>query len=503
VTPGATRDAHAATLVEPPRWTTREGAWLFVARTLPQVNVLVVAIVAARVLGADGMGRQTLIAFVCLCVFMAVTGGLPTAVLRHVSERIGANDAGQAQALVAWHRNVARAAAAVGALALAAVALWGAMPQLAWLLGGIVVAARVLHSAPSAVLQALRHWRDANVAGVTTGTLGAAGIVIALLAGGGIVGIFAVEAVAAVASYLWTARLAARAAASWPRGEAIARPLERDVLRFTWRATLGVALMFVVWQRSELLFLGHFSGDAAVAVFSVASAAINALRMPFDVAASIVLPTVAAFAGAGSLAQMHDGFRRVARLTLHGSIVAAAAAFVLGPPLVTMLFGAQLAPAEGVLAILCVAFPVVPLGLVASALLGGLGRQGAVLATTAGGAAISLALDFLLIPPLGATGAAWANVMAQASTALALTALAARATGGMRLHPGRLLAIGAASIAGAAVAWLVLRAIGGIAGVIVGGAAFAAVLLLAEVLWGLLDAPDREWLKARLRACAS
>jgi O-antigen/teichoic acid export membrane protein len=497
--PGAARDANARAAVEPPRWTMHQGAWLLVARTLPQLNLLVVAVVAARVLGTDGMGRQALIAFVCLCVVTAVTGGLPTAVMRHVSARIGAHDAGQALALVAWHRKVACAAAAAGALALVAAALWGAMPPLAWLFGAIVVAARVLHTAPSALLHAQRRWRDASVAGVTTGTLGAVAIVLVLVAGGGIAGMFAVEAAAATASFAWTARLARRAAGTL-QGMPDARADVRDVLRFALPATLNVALTLVVWQRSEVLFLGHFSGDAAVAVFSVATAAINALRMPFDVAASIVLPTVAAFAGAGALAPMHDGFRRVARLALQGGIVAASAAYVLAPPLLTMLFGAPFAPAERVLAILCVAFPVVPLGLACAALLSGLGRQGAVLATTAVGAAVSIALDVLLIPSFGAVGAAHANVLAQVVTALVLIVLAARATGGLRLREGRLPLVALASVAGGALAWLAQRAVAGVAGVVVGAVAFATLLALAELAWGILDAQDRGWLAARLRA---
>jgi O-antigen/teichoic acid export membrane protein len=281
-----------------------------------------------------------------------------------------------------------------------------------------------------------------------------------------------------------------------------ARADVRDVLRFALPATLNVALTLVVWQRSEVLFLGHFSGDAAVAVFSVATAAINALRMPFDVAASIVLPTVAAFAGAGAgaLAPMHDGFRRVARLALQGGIVAASAAYVLAPPLLTMLFGAPFAPAERLLAILCVAFPVVPLGLACAALLSGLGRQGAVLATTAVGAAVSIALDVLLIPSFGAVGAAHANVLAQVVTALVLIVLAARATGGLRLREGRLPLVALASVAGGALAWLAQRAVAGVAGVVVGAVAFATLLALAELAWGILDAQDRGWLAARLRA---
>ena len=53
------------------------GAWLLFARFVPQIQVLVVSVVAAHYLGPDLMGRQSFISFVVSSVVILATAGLP------------------------------------------------------------------------------------------------------------------------------------------------------------------------------------------------------------------------------------------------------------------------------------------------------------------------------------------------------------------------------------------------------------------------------------------
>src|SRR5204862_781207 len=56
-----------------------------------------------------------------------------------------------------------------------------------------------------------QRWRDASIVGLATGTAATAAIVLVLAAGGGITGMFAVEAVLTIANLVWTSALGRRA----------------------------------------------------------------------------------------------------------------------------------------------------------------------------------------------------------------------------------------------------------------------------------------------------
>ena len=493
--------AHAPD-TSPPAWSGRQSLWLLGARILPQLYLVAVSIMAARALGADGMGRQSLIAFVSLSLVTALTGGMPLAAMRFVSERTGAREFGRVRELVAWHWRIALCAAAAGATGLLIAAGAGAAPSAAWLFAAVVVAATVLHTVPSALLNGLRRWKDATIAGVVTGAISALAIVVVLATGGGIAEMFAVEAIGALASLAWTSVLARRALAALPRSESAGRPVIAPALRFGLIASLNVALTFVIWQRSELFFLPYFSGDAAVAIYSVAFASITALRMPFDVAAAVVIPTVARFKGAGALSSMHAGYRRIVRLTVFASVPAAVGAFVLAPPLLGYVFGRELAPAGTILMILAVGFPLVPLGFVSAALLNGLGRQRALLVSGAVAAALSIVLDIVLIPRFGAAGAAWGNVTSQVVATISVIVVASRSIDGFALPWSRIARLIVASSGAGVAGWLGLTLVAGPLGVIFGVALFVTAFVTAQSMLGVLDRADRAWLKARLQQCA-
>ena len=97
---------------------------------------------------------------------------------------------------------------------------------------------------------------------------------VVLEAGGGITGLFALEATAVFANLVWTSALARRLAARLPdaraRAARTAAPLHRPSPAST---SVIVIIQFVVWRRSELFVLQHYSTDAQIAFYSIAFAA--------------------------------------------------------------------------------------------------------------------------------------------------------------------------------------------------------------------------------------
>src|SRR6266540_2170489 len=94
------------------------GAWAAASRLLPQVYSLAMSVVAARFLGPEGMGRQSLIAFSAIFATTAATLGVPTALMRFVGERVGGGAVNAIRPLVRAVWRVEAVAAALGAAVL-------------------------------------------------------------------------------------------------------------------------------------------------------------------------------------------------------------------------------------------------------------------------------------------------------------------------------------------------------------------------------------------------
>jgi len=136
-----------------------------------------------------------------------------------------------------------------------------------------------------------QRWRQASIVGLVTGALATVASVAVLAAGGGITGMFAVEAVISLANLIWTTALARRTLLQVAPRRTPATALRRNVLRSTAITSVGVILTFIVWRRSELFFLERYSTDTQIALFSIAFAATTALfRLP-EVFATVAIPT--------------------------------------------------------------------------------------------------------------------------------------------------------------------------------------------------------------------
>src|SRR3954451_8212136 len=208
------------------------GLWTLLSRVLPQARLLGVSVVGARYLGPDEMGRQSYIAFVALTLVQAATAGLPGAVSRFVGELLGSRRGGEALSLYRITRRVEVVAAVLVLLVILGAVLLGSEPRTAWILAGISAALSVLQAVPAALLAGTQRWREAWLPGLVTGVATVPAVVIALELGGGISGLFAVEAVAVFVNLLWTSALARRVERQLPEIEPATEELRRRFWSF-------------------------------------------------------------------------------------------------------------------------------------------------------------------------------------------------------------------------------------------------------------------------------
>jgi O-antigen/teichoic acid export membrane protein len=469
-------------------------AWATAQAIAPYVFTTVVSIVAARVLGPGGMGRQSFISFIVLATITLCSAGIPTALPRFVAEQIGAGREGVLRSLNSWAWRVVSITALVAFGLLAGVAAAGAQPRTAWLLGGVAAATSVLHKVPGSMLNGAQRWRVNSALTVALGAAGTVTTVIALLLGGGITSIFAVLAATNVllvisAWAVWRRLLARIQAPRVPLG-----PLGRDVFRFAVGASVPVLMSFLIFQRSEFFFLDHYSSDSQIALYSIAfSVYASALALP-NAISSTFAPAVATLLGAEAHDRIRSGYGRGLRLLLLVTVPLTAAALVFGPPLVRFVYGHDYSGAGELLLVLAAPLPLVPLGGISNGLLFGYRhvRMPIVIGLAAG--VIDLGLAALLVPHLDAMGAAIANVGAQLVAAGGTIFACVRLIGGVDLLRPQLARLVVASAVAAGIAQLVLE-VGN------GPGSFLVALGLAALVFGtlavwlrVLSQDDADWI---------
>jgi O-antigen/teichoic acid export membrane protein len=473
----------------------RGGLWRMVSRTVPQLQLLALSVVAARYLGPDGMGRQSFIAFVGLSFVLVATAGLPVSLSRFTGELLGAGRGGSALTLYALTRRVELAAAALTVVALVAIAALGGDPAGAWLLAGIGSALAVLQTVPAALLGGAARWRDATIAGVVTGVVSVPATIAVLAAGGGITGFFAVEAGVIAANLAWTTALARRLVRRFPPPEPVPAEVRARFSAFVWAATALALVQFVVWRRSELFVLDRVSDDAQIALYSIAFAAVAGLARVVDAITSVTMPAVATLLGAGEWDRIRGGFWRALRILAFLTPPVAALALATGPALVRLVYGEAFAGAGDVLLILLAPLVLLPLLTTAGALLFALGRLRFVLAVGLAATVLNLGLALVLIPAYDAVGAAISNAVSQTAAGVPALVLAARLLAPVDVAWGRVgRSLLLAALAGLA-AYGVLRTLGdgpggALAAVLAGALSFLAVGPLLRPL----DGDDAAWL---------
>lgn len=473
----------------------RGGLWGTAGGIIPQLYTLAMSVVAARILGPEEFGRQSFIAFVELSVIMLVTGGLPLALMRYFGERIGAGDRSAVRSLFVWAWAIEIAAGLAGGGVLVAAGVAGAEPENAWLLAGVAATMGALHAVPSALLLGAQRWRAATVVGLTTGAFGTAAVITVLAAGGGITGVFAVEAVVSIANLIWTSWLARRALAEIAPGPLTGgRVSHRAVWQYAAVSTIGAVLIFVVWRRSELFFLERFSTETEIGLYSIAFAAVSAIMRIPEVIATVAISATATLLGAGAVERIRGGWGRAARLLLLLTLPLTAGALALGPEALRLAYGDEYEDTGAILVILLLPFPLIPLMNLATAVLIGLGRLWTPIVMTGVGAAVNIAFALTLIPPYDAVGAAIANSIAQGVGALLAIFYAARAIEGANLVPstalGGLLGAGGGGLA----AWFAVLLLPGWWGVALGIIAGIAVFGTLGSIVKVLPADDALWL---------
>jgi O-antigen/teichoic acid export membrane protein len=486
-TPAALGKADAGTVVG-------GTAWSALTAIMPPLQTLAVSIVAARFLGTVGFGQQSLIAFVSVSCSYVLAARMPAALSRFGAQMLGAGQLGMLRTLYERTFRVQIAVGAVLLLGFIALAAAGAAPPPAWVIAGVATFAAVMQAAPSNLLIAAQRWRQTVLPGTILALVASVVMILVLVLGGGVAGYFAVDAAMVAANLLWTWRLARRVEVLLPAAEPIEIKLSGEFRTFIRASTFFALIEFVVLNRSEILFLDHFSTAAQVGFFSIAFAASEAVARFPGILTNVALPTVANLHGAGEHERIRRGFWRAVRFLIAVCPPLVVVAASLGADLIGVVYGSKFVPAEPVVVILLVPYLVLPMSGLSDALLWTMGKIRFLVLWGATAAIVDIAAALILVPRFDAIGAAVASDLGALTAGLPALWLSMKLMRPIHLHGRTLLNNLIVTVGCAAASILPVVLIGGVTGLVVGAILVAAVGWTLARWLGILEAADADWL---------
>lgn len=398
------------------------------ARVLALVGVAAATVVVARLGGAVDVGLFTLLRVLPGIVGVVAACGLPGS-LGYVVGRDQEADRLWPTLLTLLGIGCVAGAALwlVVVLPLHAVLLPSAGPAVA-LAAGVTVVTQLPVASSKAAVQALGDTRRANIL-----TAAEELVLLPVLLGLAVLGMrgaWLLVMSLLVADVLVAALGARFVVASAPTPVRVGRwdrHLAGTVLRFGARNQVG-GIIGLLNLRLDVVIIAALTGPAAVGVYAVASKAAEVLRLPGLAIAWVGYPQVAARGGAWYAARARTAIPPL----LLGAAAFAAVGAVLVHPVIPLVYGDDLSAAGWPASVIILGLAAGPAGATGTAYLLGTGQPGRNSAVLGVGLALTVALDWLLIPAHGVMGAAVASAVAYLATDLVLVRLVwrARASGG-------------------------------------------------------------------------
>lgn len=430
-------------------------AWQAAGRLVGSGCTALALVLLARALDAAAFGRLTFYLALFALLEAWTDFGTSTAIVQ-----ASARDAALLPRWLAAGRRLRLASAALGALAVAALAFGFREPGAAWIaLAGLHPLSRVPELS-AVVYQSAMAWR-VPVRARALGALARLALVALLLALGarGAAPFVLAHAAGLSAGNLWLARAARARLAREAEVAAPAHPgaagAARAALAALARAAWPLGLTAVVQQAyfyADNLFVRALCGDEELGRYNAAVRVTSLLLLAGTLASATALPWLARAWRDGRLGEA---------TTRLGAPLFAAAGLALGAllpwsaALLALLFGPGFAEAAPSLRWLLGAALAVHAGAVLLTALVAAGDGRAVLATALGGLALNLAANAWLVPRQGAAGAALATCATEAWIALAALLFLRRR--GVGLGPRPLAWLGGP--AAFALAWLASHAL--------------------------------------------
>lgn len=405
----------------------RRGSLLnFADGAISLTAALLVSVLLARKLHPDGFGQYALVMSIVSFAYLFARAGIPGTVRRYAAEFDGRGERDLIGMVTARGlRNAMLTGLGAALLLLAAagpLSTFFRNPALRsyLLLGAVLLLPMVPLSVLRALLGGLQQYKFLMQVSLWTSPIWLAACGVALYAGAGIIGVLLATLGIEVVNLAALGWKAAREVSIGWHGH-LPEAVRNRLKRYNLALAALILLDVIVWQRSELLFLGRLSSAAEVSFYAVPFALTERVvdLIPGAVL-GVLLPGLAYAQSSPDPLRVSAVFGEALRYLTLLTLPITIAGILLAPIVIHILYGDGFAGATFVLQILLVAVVFGVIGQASRSALLGMEAQGRLLKTGVVAAALSIVLDLVLIPRWGAVGAAIANSTVQGAWAVAI-----------------------------------------------------------------------------------
>jgi O-antigen/teichoic acid export membrane protein len=367
---------------------------------------LLVTVLAARTLDRPDFGTFALAMTAGWLLGVASDAGLPAWLARAVA--IGSRHAEAAFAVALR----ARAVLAMAALAAGGLLSFAMAPADSRWAVFVIIAAQVL----GAIIETIYHlFRGLERSEVEAGIHAAHRVTVAALAGYVLwqspslmalaIALAAPAAIALAAVLTMASRTLARSKAA--RATAPLAPLAPARLLPSGALPIGLGvLLSALYFRIDVFFVERFHGLEAVAGYNAVFRIVEGLRLLPAAVLVVAFPMMCRADSTRLLQRLSAG------LGLAGAVLLVVTALGAAP-LVSIVYGTRYLDATPVLRVLAWSLPLLFVNYALTSQVIAWGGQRAYLWTAAAALVVNLAANQMLVPPLGATGAAWATLITE------------------------------------------------------------------------------------------
>lgn len=405
----------------------RSSALNFADGAISLTAALAVSVILARNLGPERFGLYALVMALVSFAYVFAQLGIPATVCRYVAELDGKGQPEIAAAVAGRGLRMGLISGTAAALlvSISAVPIAAAFHQPAMRIYLLLGAVRIVPMLGVGVLRGLfgglQEYRYLLRLTLLISPAWLGGCALALWTGAGVAGVLLASLAAeslTLFALLWKAQRRIGI-----HGFGLPDAIRHRLIRYNWALAALVLLNVIIWQRSELLFLGRFWGPAQVSYYAVPFALIGRAGdlLPGAVL-GVLIPSLTYAQGARDQTRFNLAFGNALRYLAILTLPLCLFSIPLAPSIIAVVYGQAFVPAAVVLQILLLSMIFSVLGQASQSALLGAESQTWLLKTGLASAVLSIALDLILIPRWGAIGAALANTVVQAVWALAIFA---------------------------------------------------------------------------------
>ncbi len=386
---------------------------------------LLLSVLVARSLGAEGYGRYSVLLLVASIGVAFANGGLKTAVIKFLAEARGKGQPGVALSVFRYVLKI-QLFFIPATLIFLVVGVYLYFDRGSGGYSGFVIGLIVLATIPKSlqmfyvsVAKGMEAFKAIFLINAVVTPVNLVAVVTVVLTGGGLTGFVLAYAFVSfvyfLASWYWV-RNEMRGLPAQP--EPMPESFRRRLNRFAFLSTMNHVLLFVVGREIEVLFLNGFGLTEEAGLYKVAfSLAETAIILVPGIFGAVLLPVMARSLGQSVDVQAHR-FRESARFMIMLAAPIIVFGIVFAHEIIGILYGAQYQRAALVLQVLLAFFGFTMLNQVCASILLSHDRQGTVMKVVMFTASLNIILDFLLIKHFGLAGAVLAAVMAKLAHAL-------------------------------------------------------------------------------------